>query len=319
MVLFGLFGRSRRARSRSAQEKLEEIEVASRLEGLEDRRTARALALESVNSNRPELLRAAELLRPRRGRGPLVAPPYETREGKIVDVLLARALMDPDEKLDELRERALKRRQLLRQMDDDDEDEDDSPGGMLKQRGPMLLLAAPMLLNPQVAERMAPMFERMFAGNQPPATEPAQQSVVVQPVQNTTAAAAPPAPLATSAPAPTPTEATESAAVVATPSAEGAHVTVHPTMVLHALRAMEPAAFAGWIVQQPGGYQFAEWLSEIPEPDLKPRLEQYASMPRIGPLAQWGDVVDYLTANIGRAEVMTNALRALYDQESQAI
>ena len=27
--------------------------------------------------------------------------------------------------------------------------------------------------------------------------------------------------------------------------------------------------------------ELAEWLSEIPEQDLKPRLEQYASMPRI--------------------------------------
>src|SRR5579859_76489 len=317
MAFFGLFGRRKSKRSPDFAQRLEEIEYQSRLEGLQDRRNARELRLAAINHPNPNvLLTAADgLYRPRGGKNtaPLVAPPYETRESKIIDVLLARALMDPDEKLDELRERQLKRRKLMREMDDDeDDDEDEGPLGNLKQMAPLLLLAAPMLLNPAVAERMAPMFERMFTPPAPP-IPPEPPPTTHQVVYAQPAPMPPPAPAASVAIPPT------AESVGATPALEGSTVTVHPAMVLHALRTMEPTSFAEWILRQPGGYQFVEQLAEIPEDQLGATLEGYAKLPRVGPLAQWGEVIAYLAENQEQAAAIMALVRQAYEAESQAI
>ena len=322
----GIWPFNRKApRSKTARERLEELEIRAREQTLEERRAGAELAIRAYHDNRPELLSLIETLRPsRRGRGIQLPPPYETRESKIVDALLAKALMDEDEKLDAERLRALKRRQMQRELDklDEDDEQDSSPAGQLKQYLPLLvgaLVAAPLLRDPQVAQGLGPLIQQLFRSQQPVESAP---SVTVQPVEPVVPAA--PVAVVPQMSPPTPTIAvtggqTEPVGAPA-PETEGAdNVTLHPTMVLHAMRTMEPAACAAWILQQPGGYEFAEWLSDIPEAELAGRLQAYARMPRIGPMAQWGDVIQYLVDNPDAALAGVSAIRTAYFQESQAI
>jgi hypothetical protein len=315
---FGPFGKRRRPRQ--IQDKLDDLTIKDKEERLEDRRLARQLVVQAVQAGRPDLFAAAAILRPGANARTMLPPLSDTREARIVDALLARALADPDEQIDQLQERALRRRRLLRELDDD---EDDEPNSVIKQMLPLLPLAL-VALNPNAAQTIGPLLANMLAAQQPAPPPPAPTVQEVQPVASPSPAVAPPQPVASlveptvqpasagqSAPGPAPSlpeqEPTGSPNVIA--------FRVRPEQVLHNLQTLSPEDLADWVLRQPGGVQFAEQLDQIDEEQLR----QYAAMPHIGPLAQWGGVIAWLNEHPKEALAVKTALGRAYAEEQAAI
>lgn len=301
------FWRKRRP-AKTTQDKLDELLIEQKRESLEARRAGRTMVQQAIELGRPDLVAPAALLLGKTGKLPSIPSRESSREDRLVDILLTRALEDPEDRLDRLREAAIKRRALERELADDDDDRDDGPQSWVKQLLPSLPLLLGMV-NPQAQTLIQTAIQAQTAPVRmaDPLPDPALSAAPLSPPP----APAPPLPAASAA-------GMEAAGdPLSYPDTGGTVIPIQlqPGVVLRNLETFSPEAFADWLLTQPGGWDFAQRLLAIPEADMAQQLATYSSLPAVM-LGGWAPVLKRIAADPARATAIVAALRQRFGAQS---
>lgn len=223
---------ARRNVRRDAADKLAELDVDAKKERIADRKAARDLIMQGVQTNNPLALQAASILTGRKGAMPVSAP--NSPMDDVMKVLLARALEPPEDPLErmyKLREMAIEQKRMMRELDDDE----DEP-----QRGSQLA---------EIAKAFAPVVMSIVAPQQMQAAMQAQAAQAAQAQQ----AAAQPHTTITELPAPVAQEQLQAPQAAPAPAGGEPPMPMQILMrnvVLGNLEKMPPEQFADWLAGQ---------------------------------------------------------------------